>query len=63
MLEFIRDNESGCVVENNPRDIAEKISWLYENTDQAKKLGETGYQMVSHLNWDYLIEQNILKHL
>jgi glycosyltransferase involved in cell wall biosynthesis len=41
-LEFVVDEETGFIVEPDPKQIAKKIDWLYNNQNQAQKLGEHG---------------------
>ncbi|OGL48854.1 MAG: hypothetical protein A2161_11180 [Candidatus Schekmanbacteria bacterium RBG_13_48_7] len=62
-LEFVKDGINGCVCENNPEQIANKLTWLYREPLIAQKLGETGFQIVNKLNWEYILEKNILKYL
>jgi glycosyltransferase involved in cell wall biosynthesis len=61
--EFVSDGITGCVCARTPTGIAEKINWLYNNPEEAGRLGENGFKRVSRLNWDYLLDQNILKYL
>jgi glycosyltransferase involved in cell wall biosynthesis len=61
--EFVSDGVTGCVCDESPENVANRISWLYTNPEEAKKLGETGFQAVAGLNWDYLLNKHILKHL
>ena len=58
-LEFVEDGKNGFVLDNNPKEIAEKIDYLYEHKDVACILGKNGRQLLTekHMDWDYVIEQ------
>ena len=58
-LEFVEDRENGFVVRTDPRMIAEKVDYLYEHRDEAKRMGRKGRQSMDekNLNWDYVIDQ------
>lgn len=48
MNEVIDDRQNGLLVkEKDPDDLAEKISWLYENREIAREFGENGYQKLN----------------
>ncbi len=53
----VKDQETGFIVEPDPREIAQKIDKLYTQKKLAKTLGENGYQHLQKLNitWDYVI--------
>ena len=58
-LEFVEDNVNGYIIDNDAKQIAEKIDYLYEHKDEAKRLGENGKKSLidKNMNWDYVIEQ------
>ena len=58
-LEFVEDNVNGYVIENNAKLIAEKIDYLFEHKDEAKRMGANGKQSLKdkHMDWDYVIDQ------
>ena len=58
-LEFVVDKESGFIVEPDPRMIAQKIDWLYENQQKAKEFGENGLQNYKEKNisWDNVVRK------
>lgn len=58
-LEFVKDNENGYVIEENPKIVAEKIDELFYDKGKAKKLGMNGYQLMQekNINWDYVIKK------
>ncbi len=58
-LEFVRNEENGYVVDEDPVLVAEKIDGLFSNREKAKKMGESGYQLLQdiHMNWDYVIDR------
>lgn len=58
-LEFIEDGYNGFIVEDDARIIAEKIDFLYDNKNEARRLGKNGRQslMDKNMNWDHIISQ------
>lgn len=58
-LEFVKDGINGFVVEANPRAVAEKLDFLYENKQFAKKLGLNGMDLIKKidLSWNSVIEK------
>jgi glycosyltransferase involved in cell wall biosynthesis len=63
-LEFVKDSETGYIVEPEPQKIAEKINYLVENPDTAQKMGRAAYQSVKGITWEnfashLVVEKNI----
>lgn len=58
--EFIKNGKTGFKVEPSPKKIAEKIDFLASNKKKAKKMGETAYQSVNHINWDNTIKKLVI---
>lgn len=58
-LEFVKDDYNGYVIDDDPKVIAEKIDYLYNNKEEAKRLGENGCKTLQekHMDWDYVIGQ------
>ena len=58
-LEFVEDGKNGYVIESDAKVIAERIDYLFEHKDEAKRLGQYGKQSLieKHMDWDYVIEQ------
>ncbi len=58
-LEFVRDGENGFVIDADPKVIAEKMDRLFEQKEEAKKLGTCGKQTLLNMNmdWDYVIKR------
>lgn len=54
---FVRDLETGFVVEPDPKVIAEKIDYLIEHPDHAAEMGEKGFSAVSHITWDAVVSR------
>lgn len=52
--EIVEGNECGLLVDPlDPEEIGEAILWLYNNPDEAKKMGENGHKAVlQKYNWD-----------
>lgn len=58
--EFVTDYETGFVTQCDPRAIAEKIDYMAKHVDEAKKMGENGFQLVSEITWKTVLD-TILK--
>ena len=58
-LEFVEDNENGYIIDDDPKKIAEKMDYLFNHKDEAKRLGQNGRKSMDdkNLNWDYVIDQ------
>ena len=58
-LEFVEDNANGYVIDSDAKKLAEKIDYLYEHKDEAKRMGANGKQSLKdkHMDWDYVIDQ------
>jgi len=57
-LEFVKDSETGYIVEPEPQKIAEKINNLIENPETVRKMGLAAYQNVKGITW-----KNFASHL
>ena len=57
-LEFVEDNVNGYVIDNDPKEIAKKIDYLYDHKQEAKKMGQSGKRSLieKNINWDYVID-------
>jgi glycosyltransferase involved in cell wall biosynthesis len=59
--EQVIDGETGFIIEpNKPEILAEKILYLYENPEIAKKMGEAGYKRVTT---KFTMEKYVNEHL
>ena len=58
-LEFVRDNENGYIIDPDPQELAKKMDMLYENKDEARRLGACGKKTLldMNMNWDYVISR------
>lgn len=58
-LEFVEDEYNGYIIPAEAQKIAEKIDYLYEHKEQAKKLGQNGKKSLieKNMDWDYVIDQ------
>jgi glycosyltransferase involved in cell wall biosynthesis len=58
-LEFVRDGETGLVVQPDPRAVAETLDTLFANKRLAKRMGTNGMHLIQQmdLNWDSVIER------
>lgn len=58
-LEFVEDGYNGYILDNDAKAVAEKIDYLYEHKDEAKRLGQNGKKSLfeKHMDWDYVIDQ------
>lgn len=57
-LEFVNE-KTGFVVDPDPKSIASAMDKLYEDRILAKKMGESGFELMKELNinWDFVVEQ------
>jgi glycosyltransferase involved in cell wall biosynthesis len=57
-LEFVEDNVNGFILDPDPKKIAEKIDFIYEN-ELGKQMGENGYKKVEAMNlsWDNVVRK------
>ena len=57
-LEFVENEGNGFVIEPDAHRIAETIDRLYENRDEARRLGEKGRITLEekHMDWDFVID-------
>lgn len=49
-LELVKDGENGFIVNPDPREIAEKIEYLYQNPQHAQLMGNDGSEFIQKLN-------------
>jgi glycosyltransferase involved in cell wall biosynthesis len=52
---IVKEGISGFVVEPDPKKIAEKIDYLIDNPDEAKRMGEEGYNSVQEVMWENVV--------
>lgn len=57
-LEFVEDGVNGYVVGPDPKEIAQKIDYLFENKTIAESMGIQGYEKIIEMNitWDNVID-------
>ncbi len=53
--EFVKNGETGFIVDLDERQIAEKIDFFAENPDEARRMGINGYDLVKDITWDNVI--------
>lgn len=60
-LEFVEDGINGYVLDPDPKEIAKKIDYLFENKDDAKTMGIQGYKKIKGMDitWDNVIHKLI----
>lgn len=58
-LEFVENMQNGYIVEPNAKDIAEKMDYLYENRECARKMGKNGKRSLidKQMDWDCIINK------
>jgi len=56
VLEFVKHEKNGFVLNYDPREIANVFDYLYDNKDTARKLGLEGKKTVEFITWDYVID-------
>jgi glycosyltransferase involved in cell wall biosynthesis len=53
--EFVENGDTGFCVPPDPDALAEKIDDLCRHREAARRMGETGYQRVSAITWDRVV--------
>jgi glycosyltransferase involved in cell wall biosynthesis len=48
---FVKDNINGFTCEPNPKIIAKKIEYLFDNHQAARTMGANGLQSINHITW------------
>lgn len=48
---FVRQFETGLVVSADPKTLSEALEWLWNNRDQAIKMGANAYRMIKSMSW------------
>lgn len=58
-LEFVEDGTNGFIIDPDPKEMAQKIDYLFENRDAAKNMGLQGYEKIKGMNitWDNVIKE------
>ena len=59
VLEFVEDERNGFVCEPDPRELAQKFDYLYENEKKAKEMGEEGYKIYfqKDISWEIVADR------
>ena len=57
VLEFIRDDNNGYIVDSNPEKLGEAINKIVMNKKLAQNLGENGYTSVKDISWNNVIDR------
>jgi glycosyltransferase involved in cell wall biosynthesis len=55
VLEFVRDGETGRVVPPDPEAIASATSGLLRRPEEARRLGDAGYESTRSISWDDVV--------
>ena len=55
--EFVEDGETGFVVDFSAKAIAAKIDYFASRPEEAKRMGENGFEKVKDITWDSVVEQ------
>ena len=56
-LEFVKDFETGFVVNPDPKCLADKINYIIEHPDDSKKMGLQAYHATEDITWKRLISR------
>jgi len=56
-LEFVRDTETGYVVEPEPKKIADKVNYLVENVQEARGMGDLAHQNAKDITWENVVSK------
>lgn len=57
VLEFAQDGESAFVVNPDPEELGACFQKLYDNKEQARRMGGAGYKVVKDIRWDSVIDE------
>lgn len=60
--EFVKNGETGFIVPLDVREIAKKIDYLAQNPEEAKRLGENGYNKVKDITWKNVVGELLSMH-
>jgi len=55
--EFVENNETGFIVETDPKAIAEKIDYFADNPKEAERMGKNAFEVVSKITWESTVEK------
>jgi glycosyltransferase involved in cell wall biosynthesis len=55
ILEFV-DESTGWIADTNPRAIAAAIEEALSRKQEARTRGEAGFQRISYINWNYVLD-------
>lgn len=53
--EFVKNGKTGFVTRFDAKEVAEKIDYLFEHPEEAKRMGENAYQCVKDITWENTI--------
>jgi len=58
-LEFVKDSITGFILKPDPKHIAKKLDWLYQNKQEAKQLGKNALQSYEDkdISWDNVVKR------
>ena len=56
-IEFITDNQTGYIVDPDPEKIAAKINLLFQNKNDAIRMGQNAYNRVKMITWDKFVSE------
>ena len=57
VLEFVKDEENGCVCRPDEEEVASAILKLSSNLTLSRQLGEAGFERVKDISWDNVIDK------
>ena len=55
--EIVRDGATGFVTAPTPEALAEKIDWLTDHPDEARRMGEAGGEDARQVTWDGVVDR------
>ena len=54
-VEFVKNFQTGFVVDPDPRSIAAKLTYLADRRSEAAEMGRRGFDSIAHISWESLI--------
>lgn len=58
-LEFVKNEETGFIIEPDPKKLAQKLDWVYNNKAKIKKMGQNSkeYYAFKDISWNNVVQK------
>jgi glycosyltransferase involved in cell wall biosynthesis len=54
---IVHDGKSGFICPPDPKEIASKLEYFYDNPEMARKMGIRGKESIQHIKWELVVEK------